>query len=138
MKAVPLLFLPFCLTAIAGEEERAIAGQAADVATTFGAVANGATEANPLGPYGLLVAKPLAYAWIKSQPKEDQARLFSILSAWGWGAAANNLCVIATGGLCAVIGAIAGMVAWQAGEIEREYWELCKRVKHREPADMEC
>jgi hypothetical protein len=132
------MLLSVCIESIADQERSAIAGQAVDMVTTYGALAGGATELNPLGPHALLIAKPLVYAAIKAQPKEDQAALFSIFGTAGWAAAANNVCVIASGGLCWLVGIVAGVVSWQAGEAEREYWELCKRVKHREPKDMEC
>jgi hypothetical protein len=135
-----LLLLPLFAagTELSGQERSAVAGQAADVITTYGALAQGATEANPLGPHALLLVKPLVYAAIKAQPKENQAKLFSIFGTAGWAAAANNVCVIASGGLCWLVGIVAGIASWQAGAAEREYWELCKRVKHREPKDMEC
>lgn len=136
---VPVLMLPICTAATAVDEETsAVAAHVTDMATTYVAISRGATELNPIGPNGLLIAKPIVYAWIKSQPKEDQPKIFSMMAAWGWGASINNLCVIASGGLCALFGAIAGLISWKSGEAEREYWELCKRVKHREPADMEC
>jgi hypothetical protein len=135
-----LLFIPlFAFGAdITGQEKSAIAGQAADVATTALGIARGAAEANPLGPGAAVLIKPLVYAAIKAQPKEDQPKLFSIFGTAGWAAAANNLCVISTGGACLAVTFMAGIASWQAGASEREYWELCKRVKHREPKEMEC
>lgn len=136
---VPVLMLPICTAATAVDEETsAVAAHITDMATTYAAISRGATELNPIGPNGLLIAKPLVYALIKQQPKTEQAKLFSVYGAWGWGATANNLCVLASGGLCAVVGLFAGLLSWQMGAAEREYWELCNRVKHREPADMEC
>ncbi len=135
---VPALLLLVSLSTHANQERSAVTGQVADVATTYGALAAGATELNPLGPSALLIAKPLVYAAIKAQPKENQAALFSIFGTAGWAAAANNVCVIASGGLCWLVGLVAGVVSWQAGAAEREYWELCKRVKYREPKEMEC
>jgi hypothetical protein len=135
-----LLLLPLFAagTEVSGQERSAVAGQSADVATTALGIARGAAEANPLGPGAAVLIKPLVYAAIKAQPKENQAKLFSIFGAAGWAAAANNVCVIASGGLCWLVGIVAGIASWQAGAAEREYWELCKRVKHREPKDMEC
>lgn len=137
-RIVPLLLLSACTASNAKEEGNAVAAQVSDLATTYVALARGATEMNPLGPGSLWITKPLVYRWIKSQPKEDQPGYFSVGNAFGWGAAANNLCVIATGGACALIGAVAGLIAWKQGAVEREYWDLCKQVRHREPADMSC
>lgn len=137
-RLVPLLLLSACVSAQAEEQNNAVAAQVSDLATTYVALARGATELNPLGPGSLWITKPLVYQWIKSQPREMQPTYFSVGSAVGWGAAANNLCVIMTGGACALIGAVAGMVAWKQGAVEREYWDLCQRVRHREPADMSC
>ncbi len=133
-----MLLLSACLTVQAEEQRNAVAAHVADLATTYAALARGATEANPLGAGSLWITKPLVYRWIKSQPVEEQSSYFSVNSAVGWGAAANNLCVIMTGGACALIGAVAGLVVWNHSAVEREYWELCKRVRHREPADMSC
>lgn len=137
-KFFPLLLLSVCIASQAEEQSNAVAGQVTDLASTYVALARGATEMNPLGPGSLWITKPLIHQWIKSQPKEMQPAYFSASSAVGWGAAANNLCVIMTGGACALIGVVAGMVAWKQGAVEREYWELCKRVRYREPADMSC
>jgi hypothetical protein len=135
---LPVLLFPICIETMANQERSSVAGQAADVATTAAGVAQGAAELNPLGPVGAILIKPIVYAAIKAQPKEDQPKLFSIFGTAGWAAAANNACIIASGGLCWLVGIVAGFVSWQAGAAEREYWELCKRVKHREPKEMEC
>jgi hypothetical protein len=132
------MLLPVCIYAAADQERSAVASQAADVISTYGGLAGGAMELNPLGAGAAIAIKPIVYAAIKTQPKEDQPKLFSIFGTAGWAAAANNACVIASGGLCWLVGLVAGVVSWQAGAAEREYWELCKRVKHREPKEMEC
>lgn len=127
-----------CADVMADQERAAITGQVTDVITTYGGLAVGAMELNPLGAGVAIAIKPIVYAAIKTQRKENQPKLFSIFGTAGWAAAANNACVIASGGLCWLVGLVAGVVSWQAGAAEREYWELCKRVKHREPKEMEC
>lgn len=133
------LILAFCsLTAKADQEKNAIVANAADAVTTAAALSQGATELNPLGPVGVLIAKPLVYSIIKDQPKEDQAKYFSAAAAAGWFGTGNNLCVLAGGGVgCLLVGIISSIVSWQSSSLEREYWELCKRVIHKNPGD-EC
>lgn len=119
MTRLATLALLLCLgTAHAGERE-AVEGQVADAFTTGAGLAMGATEANPLG-LATLGVKALAARRISEQPAVDQPPLWSAFEALGWGAAANNLCVIAvitTGGgaaVCPVLGFGAGLGFWQA------------------------
>jgi hypothetical protein len=96
-------------------EDRALAGQGADISTTAIGLSIGAAESNPLG-IGLLAVKAIAYERIKSAPPQKQPAMWSAFGALGWGAAANNACVIAlivTGGtavaLCPVLGLATGL-----------------------------
>jgi hypothetical protein len=73
-------------------EQKAVAGQGADLGTTAVGLALGAAEANPLG-IGLLGVKVLAYQHIKAAPSIEQPAMWSAFGALGWGAAANNVCV---------------------------------------------
>jgi hypothetical protein len=103
----------------------AVTGQVADVGTTAVGLALGAAEANPLGLVALGV-KALMYDQIQRAPASEQPALWSIYGAFGWGATANNLCVIAaitTGGiagaLCPLIGLATGLSVYSADEDAR-------------------
>lgn len=137
-------------------EQLAVAGQIADVGTTGLGLIAGAAEANPLGLL-TLGAKWVAYQQIKQAPAEEQPGLWKLYGAFGWGAAANNLCVIAaiaTGGaaapLCPVIGLAAGVGAWQREQTASQSVErlpamndleafamLCEQARSQNPS-MEC
>jgi hypothetical protein len=120
----------------------AVMGQAADVGTTGAGLLMGAAEANPLGLVTLGI-KAVAYQKIKSSPPVEQPRLWGMYGALGWGAAANNLCVIATiatgGGaavLCPLLGLGAGIGNWSAGSEERDratFAAICDEAKAKNP-----
>lgn len=124
-------------------QSNAVMGQAADVGTTGAGLLLGAAEANPLGLVTLGI-KAVAYQKIKSSPPVEQPRLWGMYGAMGWGAAANNLCVIAaiaTGGgaavLCPLLGLGAGMTSWNAGTEERNratFAAICNEAKVKNPA----
>jgi hypothetical protein len=106
-------------------ENQAVAGQLADVGTTGLGLAMGAAEANPLGIL-TLGAKAVVYSQIKEAPAVEQPKLWSAYGAFGWGATANNLCVlaaIATGGaaaaLCPLIGLMTGVTVYNGDEEKR-------------------
>jgi hypothetical protein len=92
---------------------------------------------------------PTAYECqkIKNSPPVEQPRLWGMYGALGWGAAANNLCVIATiatGGagavLCPLLGLGAGIGSWNAGTEERDratFAAICDQAKIKNP-DMVC
>lgn len=123
-------------------KQHATLGQVADVGTTGAGLLLGAAEANPLGLVTLGI-KAVAYQKIKDSPATEQPRLWGIYGAAGWGAAANNLCVIAsiaTGGaaamLCPLIGLGAGISSWNAGSEERDqatFAAMCDEAKSRNP-----
>ena len=127
-------------------ENNAVLGQTADVGTTGAGLLLGAAEANPLGIVTLGI-KAIAYQKIKDSPPVDQPRMWGMYGALGWGAAANNLCVIAsiaTGGgaavLCPLLGLGAGMSSWSAGSEERDratFAVICKEAKQNNP-DLVC
>jgi hypothetical protein len=89
----------------------------------------------------------VAYQRIKESPPMEQPRLWGMYGALGWGAAANNLCVIAaiaTGGaaaaVCPLIGVGAGMGSWSAGAEERDkatFAVICQEAKLKNP-DLVC
>ncbi len=130
----------------AGLQTNAVAGQVADVGSTGIGLIMGAAEANPLGIVTLGL-KAVVYKKIKDSPPVEQPRLWGMYGALGWGAAANNLCVIAaiaTGGaaaaVCPLIGLGAGMGSWSAGAEERDkatFAVMCQEAKVKNP-DLVC
>ena len=147
MKALALALL-LALPAHADDFRRqkieAAAAHAADIATTGAGLAMGAAEANPLGVL-LVPAKLIAYQRIKASPEAEQPGLWAAYEAFGWGAAANNLCVIAqiaSGGFapCLAIGAAAGAVSWAIDSPRRkraEFDAACEQAKEQTP-DLVC
>lgn len=148
-----LLVAAACLAAGSARAEeapdlqgKAVAGQVADVGSTAIGLAMGAAEANPLGILTLGV-KAIAYKQIQEAPPTDQPRMWSAYGAFGWGAAANNLCVIAaiaTGGaaaaLCPLVGLATGMTTWSADEERRNratFDAICDEQKRSNP-DLVC
>lgn len=123
-------------------QQQAVAGHAADLGTTGIGLLLGAAEANPLGllTVGL---KVWAHQKIQDAPPEEQPRLWSAYGAMGWGAAANNMCVIAaivTGGagavLCPMIGLATGLSVWDRGGSERDratFAALCDQARAKNP-----
>ena len=123
-------------------EKQAVGGQWADVGTTAAGLAMGATEANPLGILTLGV-KAYAYAQIKEAPAIEQPRMWSAYGAFGWGAAANNVCIIAaiaSGGaaaaICPLIGLAAGVTTWNGDEDKRNratFAAICEQERQNNP-----
>lgn len=124
----------------AAAEQDAYVGVAADVATTGAALATpGIGEANPLG----WMTVPIRLAIIehaKTLPREEGQPMMDAVSASGWGAAANNLLVLAGASAAApIVGIAIGYAVWKKGESEREFWHMCAAHKAMEsnPA-MKC
>lgn len=138
MKYFLILLLFLSNVAFADVKEEAIAGQVGDAATTIIGITQGATEMNPLGPVVSLAIKPIAFAVVESLDEEDEVIGHSALSAAGWGATGNNLCVIVGGGIgCLAVGIAAGVVAWNKTIQERQFWEWCTYFRKETP-DLEC
>lgn len=124
----------------------AVTGQWADVGSTGIGLALGAVEANPLGILTLGI-KVATYNNIKKAPEVEQPALWSAYGALGWGAAANNVCVIAaiaTGGagaaICPLIGLVTGLGTYSADEEARNratFDAMCKDMRKTNPA-LEC
>lgn len=145
MKAVALAFL-IATSAQADDFKRpkveAVAAHAADLATTGAGLALGAAEANPLGIL-LLPAKAISYHRIKASPEVEQPAMWAAYEAMGWGAAANNACVIAAvsaGGPaivpCLAVGAVAAAVSWAIDQPRRQRMEfeaICDEAKAKNP-----
>jgi hypothetical protein len=135
---IAIFLLSPCLPAQA-TERTAVAAHVADVVTTGAGLSLGAAEANPLG-LALLGVKLATYQHIKAQPAEEQPRLWGVFGAFGWAAAANNLCVIASGGACLAVGALAGLLQWRNAEPERlqaKFAAVCERERLKNPA-LQC
>lgn len=117
----------------AGEQE-AVSGIAADAATTGMALATqGVMEMNPLG----LATFPIRLAiteHAKTMPREDGQPVMDAMGAGGWGAAANNLLVLAGAGpMAPVVGIAVGYAIWKSGETEREFWRMCAVHQRMDP-----
>ena len=144
--SLALLTLPVHADDLRRARIEAIASQSADLATTGAGLALGAVEANPLGVF-LLPAKAIAYHRIKASPESEQPAMWSAYSAFGWGAAANNLCVIGailTGGtsgpLCLAVGAGVGWWQWRQDKPARDraqFEQMCDEARAVQP-DLVC
>lgn len=132
--AAALITLAFASNARAGEVE-AYGGIAADAVTTGIALSMpGIVETNPLG-WATLPIRLAVMQHAKSLPREQGQPLMDSVSATGWGAAANNLAVLAGAGPAAPVVAIAvGYAMWKAGEKERDFWSTCAVHKTIDPA----
>lgn len=118
----------------ANTAELALATAGADTVTTAVALSSGLVELNPLGPVGALIVKGLAMGYVRSQPEQEQARSYNLMSSFWGGAAASNLCWISGGGpLCFLIGAAAGGWLWNTGENERATALEAKRLSTPAP-----
>jgi hypothetical protein len=131
-----LLALPAHADDFRKQKIEAASAHAFDVATTGAGLAVGAAESNPLGLL-LVPAKLIAYQRIKASPEAEQPGLWAAYEAFGWGAAANNLCVIAqiaSGGFapCLAVGVAAGLVSWAIDSPRRkraEFDAVCEQAK---------
>lgn len=88
----------------------------------------------------------MAYQQIKQAPEIEQPHLMGVFDSFGWGAAANNICVIATlptgigPAVCPVIGLVAGLSVFDAGEEKRNretFGLICRDARSKNP-DLEC
>ncbi len=137
-----LLALPAHADDFRKQKIEAVAAHAADIASTGAGLALGAAEANPLGLL-LIPAKAISYHRIKASPEAEQPAMWAAYEAMGWGAAANNICVIAavsTGGPaivpCLAVGAVAAGVSWVIDQPRRKRMEfdlICEQAKEKNP-----
>ena len=126
-----------CCAAQAGNaQDEAFTGALADGVTTAVGLAAGAAELNPLGPVLAIGMKLAVWQYAKRLPDTEQPGAYAAAAAWWQGAAANNLCLvasIASGGsfapACVVIGVAWGMKTWQDSEPEREFWQGCAMLR---------
>jgi len=138
----PLILAATLLAAPAYAQTDAIA---ADAASTAAGLAAGAAEANPIG-WATIPLRLFALEYAKTLPKEEGVQIEHVISAGGWGAAANNVCIVGailTGGalapLCPMVGMATGLHLWTQGQGEREFWAICaqERIYWGNP-DMTC
>jgi hypothetical protein len=123
--AAAVLGLGVAWSVHAGEPE-AYGGVAADALTTGAALTMpGVVETNPLG-WATVPLRLMVLEHAKTLPREEAQPVMDAVSASGWGAAANNLLVLAgASGAGPVVGIVVGYAIWQRGETEREFWRLC-------------
>lgn len=131
--ATAVLATVLASTATAGAPD-AYGGIAADAITTGIALsAPGIIETNPLG-WATVPIRLAIMEHAKSLPREEGQPIMDALSAGGWGAAVNNLLVLAgTGPAAPVIGLAVGYAVWKQGETEREFWRLCAVHRAADP-----
>ena len=127
------LSLAFASGAAAGAPD-AYGGIAADAITTGLALSGpGIVETNPLG-WATVPIRLAVMEHAKSLPREQGQPIMDALSAGGWGAAINNLLVLAgTGPAAPVVGLAVGYAVWKQGEREREFWQLCAVHRTMDP-----
>ena len=135
MKTLLALILAFGLSGCANTaREQAIGGAVGDIATTGVAISQGFTELNPLGAVGAAVLKPAVVLWADNLPDTEQAAAHSTLGAFWTGAAASNLCLLATGNpICYAIGAYTGYKVYEHHADERNFWAICANERTIKP-----
>jgi hypothetical protein len=124
--ALAALALGAASFAHAGEQEATL-GVAADAATTAASLATpGLAETNPLG-WATVPIRLAILQHAKTLPREEAQPLVDMTSASGWGAAANNLLVLAgaSGPAAPLVGMAVAYAVWKNGETEREFWKMC-------------
>jgi hypothetical protein len=130
-----LAFAIFALsTAAHAGEYDAHAGVAADAASTAAAFsAPGIGEVNPLG-WATVPVRLAVVEHAKTLRREEGQPIIDAVSASSWGAAANNLMVLAGAGAAApIIGVVVSYAVWKAGGTEREFWRVCAVYKQIDP-----
>lgn len=126
-------------------EQQAENAAIGDTVTTLGAIALGASEANPLG-IAVLGLKPPLLAYIATLPDDEQPWAYAVQGSIWSAATANNVCVIASiltggafGAACLVAGIGWGMKTWTASAEEREFWDMCREHRaHANNPQMTC
>ena len=145
MKLAILLSSTILISSCGTLESKAIQGQAVDSGTTIVGLTLGAVELNPLG-LAVIPAKYAAYRYFKTLPEPEQLNAWRAFGASGWGAAANNACVIliiATGGAsslpCLVLFPAIGFAVYNSTEpTEKEMFDaICKEQTKTNP-DLIC
>lgn len=132
------------LTGCATLEDKANTTALADNGTTIGALALGATEANPLGLAALVLKWPIL-RYIDTLPDDERAQGQAVVSAMWGGAAVNNVCVmvaILSAGTFApacLLGGIGwGIYAWSESAAEREFYAACAEYRRVSGEQFRC
>ena len=114
------------------------AGVAADAVTTGIALsATGVVETNPIG----LATVPIRLVVIehaKTLPPEEGTPILHAINATSWGAAANNLLVLAKISAAPLVGVLVTFILWNQGKEEREFAQLCALHKQIEGKNLTC
>lgn len=123
--------LAFCCLPARAEAETAIV---ADGVSTAAGLARGATELNPLG-YATIPIRFALLAHADTKPAGERQQIRDTVETIGWGAAVNNLLVIAgaTGFAPLAVGAAVGVALWQQGAERREFYRLCDYMRKDAP-----
>jgi hypothetical protein len=137
MRLIFALISSLWITGCASQPYSAVAADAATTAT--GLSMAGVAELNPLGLWSF----PLRLAIIekaKTLPIEEGTPVLHTINAVGWGAAANNLLVMAGAGPFALAaGVMVAVGIWADGENERLFYENCSVHRRMEPEKiLEC
>lgn len=140
-----LLSLVLALTGCAtlDTEKRAINGQLADLGSTgIALTVPGIVESNPLGIL-VVPVKYAAFKYAETLPIPQQIIWHRKLSAFGWGAAVNNLCTVGvalSGGAsaipCLFLGLGSGMYDYQKTKPKNdkeEFDRFCVYGKKKDP-----
>lgn len=137
MKYLFALAMACCFSAMASEQD-AYTGVAVDAATSAAAIGAGGLEVNPLG-FATIPLRIGVMEYAKTLPREESQPLMDAITASGWGAAANNLLVLAGAGVVApLFGIVVGYTIWEHGETEREFWRLCAIHQQWEEKVVHC
>jgi hypothetical protein len=143
MRLIFALIASLWITGCASQPYSAVAADAATTATGLSIAADTAgrkiIEGNPLGWWTV----PIRIAIIehaKTMPIEEGTPVLHMTSAVGWGAAANNLLVMAgVGPFALAAGVMVAIGIWADGENERNFWENCATHRRLEPEkDLTC
>jgi hypothetical protein len=120
------------------DAKEAYGGLAADaISTAVGLSLPGVVEMNPLG-WAALPLRILAIEHAKTLPREQAQPILDGTKAAGWGAAANNLLVLAGAGPAApLVGLAVGIAIWKSGEDERNFWQACA-VHRADNPNLKC
>lgn len=112
MKAIILALLLVSSSAHADDAlDYAVQGQVADMASTAVGLAQGAVEANPLGPGALLIVKPALIYLAHTDPDPETRRFrLRVLGSVGWAPVLGNIIGVPTVGAALLLALISGAV----------------------------
>jgi hypothetical protein len=133
-----LLVLAALCAGAAHADPGAYRGLAADATTTaIGLSLPGIADANPIGLAGVPIRLAVLHH-AGTLPEEQAQPVYDAVEASGWGAAVNNVLVIAGAGPVApVLGLVVGFAIWKAGEPKRHFLQACAVHKADNP-ELRC